>query len=63
MVTNTVKMYNDKVVRVLKGSSSVYIINICPYVVIVRAEDILWVLNTYVEIGRASCRERVLDRG
>lgn len=30
MVTNTVKMYNDKVVRVLKGSSSVYIINIPP---------------------------------
>lgn len=42
MVTNTVKMYNDKVVRVLKGSSSVYIINIRPYVVIVRAEDISW---------------------
>ena len=55
MVTNTVKMYSDKVVRVLKGSSSVYIINICPYVVIVRAEDISWVLNTYVaEDGTAA---------
>lgn len=55
MVTNTVKMYNDKVVRVLKGSSSVYIINIRPYVVIVRAEDISWVLNTYVaEDGTAA---------
>lgn len=55
MVTNTVKMYNDKVVRVLKGSSSVYIINIRPYVVIVSAEDISWVLNTYVaEDGTAA---------
>lgn len=42
MVTNTVKIYSDKVVRVLKGSSSVYIINVCPYVVIVRAENISW---------------------